>query len=82
MTTETRVKVLRPFIDGVAVDQHGDETVEVLDPSNGRPLLRIPEGSQEDADRAVAAAQRAFESGVWSDAAPSFRKRCCTASRT
>lgn len=75
MTTETRVNLLQPFIDGYAVDQHGDETVEVLDPSNGRPLLRIPEGSKDDADRAVAAAHRVFESGVWSDAAPSFRKK-------
>lgn len=75
VTTETAVKVLQPLIDGVTVDQHGDETVEVLDPSNGRPLLRIPEGSREDADRAVAAARRVFESGVWSDAAPSFRKK-------
>jgi acyl-CoA reductase-like NAD-dependent aldehyde dehydrogenase len=75
VTTETREKVLQLFIDGLPVDQHGDETVEVLDPSNGRPLLRIPQGSQEDAERAVTAARRAFESGVWSDAAPSFKKK-------
>jgi acyl-CoA reductase-like NAD-dependent aldehyde dehydrogenase len=75
VTTQTRVKVLAPFIDGKTVDPHGDETTEVLDPSNGRPLLRIPTGSTEDADRAVTSARRAFESGVWSDAAPSFRKK-------
>lgn len=64
-----------PFLDGALARSASEATVEVINPSNGRPCLSIPAGCQADVDRAVASARRAFEDGRWSDTPPSFRKR-------
>jgi len=64
-----------PFINGTLCDSGGEATVDVTNPFNGRRLLSIPAGCVKDCDRAVAAARRAFQAGVWSDAPPSFRKQ-------
>lgn len=64
-----------PFLDGKLSKSHSDAVVEVINPSNGRRCLSIPTGCEADADRAVAAARRAFDDGCWSTAAPSFRKK-------
>jgi acyl-CoA reductase-like NAD-dependent aldehyde dehydrogenase len=67
--------VVAPFIEGVFLPSASDETVELINPSNGQRCPSIPAGSVEDVDRAVAAARRAFDDGRWSEAAPSFRKK-------
>jgi len=61
-----------PFTDGVLSRSENPATVEVINPSNGKRLLEIPQGCEKDVDRAVASARRAFEDGRWSQAAPSF----------
>ena len=68
-------QVVAPFIDGRLLESESEAEVEVINPSNGRHLLSIPEGCNTDADRAVASSRRAFEDGRWSDVAPSFRKK-------
>jgi acyl-CoA reductase-like NAD-dependent aldehyde dehydrogenase len=67
-------QAVAPFIDGV-LSQSDSESVEVMNPSNGRHLMSIPAGSEADADHAVASARRAFEDGRWSAAPPSIRKK-------
>ncbi|HXS88563.1 MAG TPA: aldehyde dehydrogenase family protein [Steroidobacteraceae bacterium] len=67
--------VVAPFIDGTLSRSDSAATLEVVNPSSGRPCLSIPVGCQGDVDRAVASAARAFEDGRWSEAPPSFRKR-------
>ena len=57
------------------MESESDATVEVFNPSNGRLLLAIPAGCEEDVNRAVRSARTAFESGHWSEAAPSHRKK-------
>jgi acyl-CoA reductase-like NAD-dependent aldehyde dehydrogenase len=52
------------YIDGEWVDPAGDETIDVVNASTEEVMGRIPQGTQEDVDRAVAAARRAFE--TWS----------------
>ena len=52
------------YIDGQWVESDGGRTWQVIDPSTERPVTEITLGSPADADRAVAAARRAFES--WS----------------
>jgi gamma-glutamyl-gamma-aminobutyraldehyde dehydrogenase len=47
----------------------------VTSPIDGAPLTTIAAGTAADIDAAVAAARQAFESGVWSRAAPAERKR-------
>lgn len=79
MNAESRVycanEILLPVIDGRAFRPESDSLVDVINPSNGQRLLSIAKGGVADADHGVAAARRAFESGSWSEAPPTFRKR-------
>lgn len=63
------------FVDGALSKSHEDATVEVINPSNGRPCLLIPAGCEGDVDRAVASGRRAFEDGRWSESPPSVKKK-------
>jgi phenylacetaldehyde dehydrogenase len=53
------------FIGGKWVPGASGETLDVDNPSTGKPLARITAGSAVDIDRAVAAARQAFKSGPW-----------------
>ena len=52
------------FIGGEWVEPAGDGTIEVVNPTTEEVIGRVPEGTAEDADRAVQAARAAFDS--WS----------------
>jgi acyl-CoA reductase-like NAD-dependent aldehyde dehydrogenase len=52
------------YIGGEWVDPTGSETIDVVNASTEEVMGRIPQGTPEDVDRAVAAARTAFES--WS----------------
>ena len=54
------MKTYQMYIDGAWTDAAGKETFESKNPYTGAPWAVIPRGQQEDADRAVAAATRAF----------------------
>jgi len=54
------------FVAGEWVDPSGTETIDVVNASTEEVMGRIPQGTPEDVDRAVAAARAAFES--WSQA--------------
>lgn len=64
----------RAFIDGQAVDAASGETFERTSPIDGRNLAAVAACDKEDADRAVAAARKAFEDGRWSRMSPADRK--------
>ena len=49
------------YIDGEWVDGAGTETFESVDPATGESLGEYPTGTDEDVDRALAAADEAFE---------------------
>jgi aldehyde dehydrogenase (NAD+) len=49
------------YIDGKWVDPHSKQTIDVLNPANEEVIATIPLGDQEDVNRAVAAAKRAFQ---------------------
>src|SRR3954451_9988667 len=51
------------YIGGEWVDPSGDGTIEVVNPATEEVIGRVPEGTPQDVDRAVAAAREAFE--VW-----------------
>jgi acyl-CoA reductase-like NAD-dependent aldehyde dehydrogenase len=63
----------RLFIDGQYVDAAQGGRFETIDPSNGEVLAAMSAGNSDDIDRAVAAARRAYRSGVWSRLAPRER---------
>ena len=52
------------YVDGAWVAPVGAGTIDVVDSATGEPMARVPECSQEDVERAVAAARAAF--GDWS----------------
>ncbi|MFM0018952.1 aldehyde dehydrogenase [Paraburkholderia azotifigens] len=64
----------RAFIAGQRANAASNETFATLNPSTGKVLADIAKCDAKDIDRAVAAARDAFESGVWSKAAPAQRK--------
>jgi aldehyde dehydrogenase (NAD+) len=65
------------FIGGEWVDPTGDATIDVINPSTEEVVGRVPEGTAEDADRAVQAARAAFDS--WSQVSPYDRAQYCEA---
>jgi aldehyde dehydrogenase (NAD+) len=67
----------RLYIGGEWVEPAGEGTIEVLNPSTGAVMARIPEGTPEDADRAVRAARTAFDS--WAAVSPYERAQLCVA---
>ncbi|EER62070.1 Aldehyde Dehydrogenase [Acidovorax delafieldii 2AN] len=78
-TWQTRANAVRPlhqaFIDGRFVDAEDCQTFATINPANGRKLADVAACQPADVDRAVQAARRAFESGVWSQQHPRERKR-------
>src|SRR3954454_4045767 len=63
MTTDatTDVRATQMVIGGETVDAADGQTFEVIDPATGKVMTTAPLGGREDVDRAVAAAQKAFE---------------------
>ena len=59
MATMAKTK-LQNFIDGEFVDAADGATEEVTNPANGEGIAEMPLSTEEDVDRAVAAAKRAF----------------------
>lgn len=64
----------RAFIDGAYAPALDGRTFPRLSPIDGAPLAEIARCSSADVDRAVTAARRAFEAGVWRDQEPKARK--------
>ncbi len=63
------------FINNEWVPSTHGASLVVEDPSTGREVGRIVDGSDADVDRAVAAARAAFDDGRWSDLPPKVRER-------
>lgn len=62
------------LIGGRLQDAASGETFDSIDPATEQPIGRVASGGQEDVDRAVAAARKAFE-GPWSKVKPNERSR-------
>src|SRR5450759_5611487 len=63
------------FIGGKWVESASGKTFTTLDPSTGEALAQVAEAGAEDVDRAVDAARKAHEKGVWRDLPPSERAK-------
>ena len=68
----TKLKQYKMFIDGEWVDSESKKTFETLNPKNNKPWAIAPEASAKDVDRAVKAAQKAFD-GEWPKLLPRER---------
>jgi acyl-CoA reductase-like NAD-dependent aldehyde dehydrogenase len=78
MTTETSAQAaiadVKMIIGGEQVDAADGQTFDVMNPATGEVIARAPLGGAEDVNRAVKAAQAAFE-GPWSSWSASKRGR-------
>ncbi|APT93522.1 betaine-aldehyde dehydrogenase [Corynebacterium phocae] len=63
------------YINGEFVPSIDGDEFEVLDPVTNRAYIKAASGKPADIDKAVAAAQEAFDSGEWSQALPRERAR-------
>ncbi|TFY75476.1 hypothetical protein EWM64_g8537 [Hericium alpestre] len=52
------------FIDGKFSNGSTNQTIDVINPTNGKLITKVAEATPEDLDRAVAAARKTFET-VW-----------------
>ena len=68
------LKKYKMFINGEWVDSESKKTFETLNPENNEPWAVVPEASAKDVDRAVKAAQKAFE-GEWPKLLPRDRAK-------
>ncbi|MGH2527073.1 MAG: aldehyde dehydrogenase family protein, partial [Actinomycetota bacterium] len=68
----TQTKTWQQYIGGAWVDSSRGETEPDLNPATGNSVGTIQVGTREDADRAVAAAQKAYDE-VWFDTPPKER---------
>ena len=68
------LKKYKMFINGEWVNSDTEKIFETLNPENNKPWAVVPEASASDVDRAVKAAQNAFE-GEWTKLLPKERAR-------
>ncbi len=59
------VRFAQLFIDGEFVPATSGRTFATANPATGETLAEVAEAGEEDVDRAVAAARKAFSSGPW-----------------
>ena len=68
----TAVKTYQQFIGGEWIDATTGETEPDINPATEQAVAQVQVGSREDADRAVAAAQKAYDE-IWFDTPPKER---------
>ena len=68
------------FVDGEFVDALSGETMDVLNPATGEAIAEVPKAGEEDVDRAVRAAEKAWE--TWRDKTPKDRMELLLKLRT
>jgi betaine-aldehyde dehydrogenase len=61
------------LIGGEWVDSASGAVRELYDPASGELVATVPEGSREDAVRAIEAARNAFDQGPWRQTSAAFR---------
>src|SRR5580693_287595 len=60
MKSEAVETITTHYIDGVWVESHGRDVMDLVSPTTGRVIGRVTLGDEEDTRRAIAAAKRAF----------------------
>lgn len=60
-------------IDGTKMDSGDGQRRDVISPLDGKVIATLAEATADDVDRAVAAARRSFDAGVWSRESPHAR---------
>lgn len=58
---------LRMYINGEWKDSSNKAVRDIINPANGEVIAQAAEGTIEDAEAAIQAARKAFDSGIWSE---------------
>jgi len=70
----TKIQSFKMYIDGQWVESESGKTIETLNPENNEVWATVPEASKKDVDKAVKAAQKAFEKS-WANLHPRDRAK-------
>ena len=70
----TKLKEYKMYINGSWVDAENKKTFKSLNPENNEAWASVPSASAKDVDKAVQAAQKAFE-GDWPKLLPRQRAK-------
>ena len=70
----TKIKNFKMFVNGEWVQSETGKTIETLNPENNEVWATVPEASAKDVDKAVRAAQNAFENS-WANLHPRDRAK-------
>jgi (Z)-2-((N-methylformamido)methylene)-5-hydroxybutyrolactone dehydrogenase len=70
----TKIQNFKMYIDGQWVDSECGKTIETLNPENNEVWATVPEANEKDVDKAVKAAQKAFDNS-WSNLHPRERAK-------
>ncbi len=70
------VQSYQMLIDGDWVDASDGRTFDSINPATGKIWACVPEATADDVDRAVRAADRAFNDGPWAAMSPTQRGHC------
>ena len=73
--SKTPVAPVQNLIDGMSCPASDGAVMEVISPVDGSILTTMPRSTAADAERAIAAARRAFDDARWSGMAPAARKK-------
>ncbi len=68
----------RLFIGGEWVPSSGTSTIEIINPTTEEVAGKVPDSTEADIDRAVAAARQAFDHGPWPKMTPTERAAVLT----
>ena len=63
------------YINGEFRDSEDKQTFDAVNPANGEVIAKISKATVKDADDAVNAARKAFDSGIWSNLPGEERSR-------
>ncbi len=61
------------FINGEFVDAKDGKVFQTFDPGNDQPIATVAQAGVADAEEAIMAARRSFDSGTWSQLSPAAR---------
>jgi len=75
MTRSTESFDVPLIIGGAETAAEGNRTLPIVNPATGRAIGTLAAAGSADVDRAVQAAQRAFDGGAWSQASVHHRAR-------
>ncbi|GAU28716.1 hypothetical protein TSUD_216220 [Trifolium subterraneum] len=75
ITPSVKIRYTKNLINGEFVDAASGKTFPAYDPRSGEVIAHVAEGDQEDINRAVSAARKAFDEGPWPKMTPYERSR-------